>query len=382
MRTERYAYRRRSWQLLAQAFDAVGTALVRPGGRRDPVSLPPRGRVLILRLDHLGDVLFATPALRALRAGLPEAHLTLLVRPEAAPLVRAGDLVDEVRSFPAPWFARPARRVALREWVALCRWMAAADFDAALDLRGDVRHLSCMALARVPVRLGYPRTGGGFWLSHAVPYRATHEVERNVDLVRVLVPAATAGELAAPAIEPAAAAWAEAVLRESGLDARRPLVLVHPGAGYPSKRWEAAALAHTLERCLAPGDLQAVLVGGPDDVPEALARRVAIPSLAGRTSLAGLRALLGRAAAYLGHDSGPSHLAVAAGVPSVLLYAGVNELAEWGPWGGVVRIFHAPVACSPCGLAVCNRAHECMRDLDPAAVAAAVRELAGVNRGA
>jgi ADP-heptose:LPS heptosyltransferase len=378
----RYVYRRRSRRWLAGLFDAAGRLLVRP-----PVAapLPVLRRILILRLDHLGDVLFATPALRALRDGLPDAHLSLLVSPAAAALVSPGDLVDEVRSFAAPWFARPPRRGGVRDALALARWMRDARFDAVLDLRGDVRHLACMALARIPVRLGYGRTGGGFWVTHPVPDRAVHEVERNLDLVRVLVPGATAGPLVPPRLPPGAQAQAVRLLREAGCEPGQPLVVVHPGAGYPSKRWEPELLARSVEELHAAGSLQLLLVGGADDVPEAraLASHLAspLPSLVGSTSLLELLAVLQRAAVFLGHDSGPAHLAVASGVPCVLLYSGVNDLAAWGPWQGRVRVFRTPVPCSPCGLRVCNRAHECMRDLDPRAVAETVLAFAGGDEG-
>jgi ADP-heptose:LPS heptosyltransferase len=370
----RYAFRRRSWRALAGLFDRCGAALVRRAAPAIP--LGPAPRVLVLRLDHLGDVLFATPALRALRAGLPGAHVTLAVGPWAAPLVAAGELVDAVHVFAAPWFARPPRRGVVGPGLEFARWVRAGHFDVGIDLRGDVRHLACMAWAGVPVRLGYGRTGGGFWITHPVTYRAAHEVERNLDLVRVLVPGAAPGALASPPVSAGDAAWASVVVRELGLDARRPLVLVHPGAGYPSKRWEAAALAQTLTLAVRAADLHVVLVGGTDDKEAArvLAAQLerAPASLVGRTTLGQLGALLQHATVFVGHDSGPAHLAVAHGVRCVLLYSGVNDIAQWGPWRGHVQVFRTPVPCSPCGLSVCNRAHECMRDLAPAEVASAI----------
>jgi ADP-heptose:LPS heptosyltransferase len=379
MERQRYAYRRRTWRLLAGLFDRVGGTLVRRP-RRAAGGAPPR-RVLIVRLDHLGDVLFATPALRALRTGMPGAHLTLVVGPWAAPLVAASGLVDEVHCFAAPWFERPPRRSGWWAWLGLVRWMRAARFDVALDLRGDVRHLAGVALAGVPQRLGYGRTGGGFWITDPVPDRPVHEVERNLDLVRVLLPGATAGALELPPTGAEDTAWAERELRESGWDARRPLVLVHPGAGYPAKRWESEALARTLDLVSESAAVHLVLIGGAGDEADAraLGDRMRRPpaSLVGRTSLGQVCALLRRAAVFVGHDSGPAHLAVASGVRCVLLYSGVNDLAAWGPWRGRVQVFRTPVPCSPCGLPVCNRSHECMRDIVPEEVAAAIRGAAG-----
>jgi ADP-heptose:LPS heptosyltransferase len=253
------------------------------------------------------------------------------------------------------------------------------DFDVAIDLRGDVRHLAWFALAGVPIRLGYGRTGGGFWLTREPRFRAVHEVERNLDLVRQLVPEAQAGPLVPVPIGGDDIAAAHAVLPEAGCDPQGPYVVCHPGAGYASKRWEPESLARALDRLEGLGLGRTVLVGTASDaemVQAVLRHTQTAPAVAvGRTALRPLAALLQGARLFLGHDSGPSHLAVAMQTPCVLLYSGVNDPTEWGPWQGKVRLLHAPVECSPCGLRDCNRQHECMRGFGPDEVVAAARAL-------
>jgi heptosyltransferase-2 len=347
--------------------------------------MPPLRRVLVIRLDHLGDGIFAGPALRALRHGLPGAEIVLLGGPWASALYAGTGLVDEVRSVQVPWFDRP-RRNGLGDWGALARWVNAWGFDAALDLRGDVRHLVWLALARIPVRLGYPRTGGGFLCTHPVVERDVHEVERNVDLVRVLVRQAEAGPLVPVPWSARDAEAAQSSLRAAGTTPDEPYVVFHVGAGYASKRWEPESMAAALDRIEAQGTGRAVLVGtdadrdAVDAVVRHARRRPAL--VVGWTTLPQLAALVARARAFVGHDSGPAHIAVAAGVPSVLVYSGVNDPRRWGPWGGKVHLLHAPVECSPCGLAVCNRQHECMRGFGPDDVAAGVRALLGAGEPA
>lgn len=373
----RYAFRRRWHRALAFVFDALGGLIWRfvPGAPR-PEALR---RVLVLRLDHLGDGLFAGAALRALRSALPDAEIVLLGGPWAEELYAGTGPADVIRGVEVPWFARPKRGGGLAAWIRLARWVRAQRFDAALDLRGDVRHLVWFACASIPVRLGYGRTGGGFLITHPTPYRDVHEVERNLDLVRALV-----GEVEAGPLVPVP--FAESDSAAAAATAAGPYVVFHVGAGYDSKRWEPEAMARAIDLVEASGAGRAVLVGTRADhaAVEAVLRHVRTPPLVlvGRTTLRQLAALVAGARAFVGHDSGPSHLAVAMGVPAVLVYSGVNDPRLWGPWQGRVALLHSPVECSPCGLARCNRAHECMTGLDPTQVVRALVELVGAREPA
>jgi ADP-heptose:LPS heptosyltransferase len=379
----RYAFRKRTVRALARGFDAVGGSLWRRAAARPARAAAPR-RILLVRLDHLGDALFLGPALAALREGLPEAELVLLGGPWVEPLYAGTGVVDSIRVAEVPWFARPRRRGGLPTWVELLRWIRSRRFDAAIDFRGDVRHLAWFALAGIPVRLGYGRTGGAFLLTDPVPYRRAHEVERNLDLVRVLVPAAAPGPLRPLPYTAADRDRVDDLLQSVGCSRHRAIVAFHVTTGYPSKRWEPEAMARAIDLVDESGLGRAVVVGTEAEraTIDAVVRRTRTSPfvLAGRTRLTELAALLHRARAFVGHDSGPGHLAVAAGVPTVLLYSGVNDLEEWGPWRGTVRVLTAFAECSPCGLAVCNRQHECMRPIAPEAVVAALRELVSAHR--
>jgi heptosyltransferase-2 len=293
--------------------------------------------------------------------------------------------VNAVRVGDVPWFARPRRGGGVGAWLEILAWIRRQHFDAAIDFRGDIRHLAWLALARIPVRLGYGRTGGGFWLTHPVPYRDVHEVERNLDLVRALVPQAVAGPLLPVQVDAEAVRAADALLAEAGGGGDRRPVIFHVTAGYSSKCWEPESMAQAIDLVHECG-LGPVLVIGTAAEAQAIAavvERSRHPPrvVAGRTTLPQLVALLGRARGFVGHDSGPAHLAVASGVPSVLVYSGVNALRSWGPWGGRTQVLHHEVECSPCGLAICNRNHECMRGIAPQAVVAALRELVGSRSG-
>lgn len=333
----RYVYRSAFKRLAAGVFDALGTAAVRiaTGGwglRPRAESLTSPRRILVVRLDHLGDVCFSRPALAALKAGFPEARLTTLTSGAGAELMRRDPNVDEALVWEAPWFARPGSPRPATGFLALARDLRRRRFDLALDLRGDLRHLVLLWLAGVPARAGYGITGGGF-LAHVVPRLAvgTHEVERGLDLAAAV--GATARPRRFTPLRVSAAERRGALARWQG---RGPRVLVHPGAGDPAKRWPAARFAQVCDALTAAG-CRVALIGTASEQAGAAAVRAACPrpleDWCGRTSLAELLALIDTADLVLGHDSGPAHLAVTQGVPAVLLWSETNDPQEWGPWG-------------------------------------------------
>ncbi len=161
---------------------------------------------------------------------------------------------------------------------------------------------------------------------------ADHEIVRWLRLVNA-VGATAATHLEFPL---APADWAEAdrVLGSQGVDPERPVIVLHPGSRVAAKRWPAESFAEAAD-CLAPRlRAQVVITGGEDELPVACevarAMKSDVSVVAGNTSLGGLGALLSRARLVLTNDTGPSHLAVAVGAPSVTLF-GPTDPARWGP---------------------------------------------------
>jgi heptosyltransferase-2/heptosyltransferase-3 len=174
--------------------------------------------------------------------------------------------------------------------------------------------------------------------------------------------------------------WAIAWLAEHGLAAQARFVVVHPGTGGPDKHWLPDRWSNVADALLGQTTgLSVVLTGGPGEealVAEVAARMHARPfTLAGQTSLGQLAALLERATLVLGVDSGPLHLAVAVGTPTIHLF-GPSDAARFGPWGDPQRhvIVRAGLWCSPCGVfAACPRGlaiAECMEQISVAHVVA------------
>ncbi len=352
------------------------------GGKRGRVLPPERlanARILIIRPDHLGDLLFLGPALRWLRTRLPAAHITLAAGSWAKPaLPGLTDGYDELIEIPFPAFERGGRAGVLQRWELLWRWsrpLRAKRYDAALIARPD--HWWGALLARfagVPLRLGFDTPETAPWLTQALPPAREHAVASNLRLVAALTGARLQPD---PATHPLRFELTSRDLGDAdkllfdifGVDDVHPLAVIHPGSGAAIKLWEPEKWREIARR-LADAGVRVLVTGGPDEIP--LTRAVAaVPSgdvidLGGQTSFSVLAALLHRADIALGPDSGPLHLAVAAGTPTVHLY-GPSDPMLFGPWGDPVRhrIIASAWNCAPCGKFDWPDlpAHGCVRDI-------------------
>ncbi len=351
-----------------------------------PAGLPQR--LLLIRPDHLGDLLFLGPALRWLRAEHAAATLTLLAGPWAAPALPAlAGTYDDLLLAPLPGFERAARAGLRQRWQMLPQWAATLRrrrFDAALIFRPD--HwwgAMAAALAGIPCRLGYAATETAPWLTQALLLPREHAAASNLRLAGALL-----GQR--PALDPAAhplrfdlrpqdVAAVGRLLAAAGVAPDRRLAVIHPGAGAASKLWEAGKWAE-VARALAARGLVVLVTGGPGE--EALAAQAAAGSdaidLAGRTDFGQLAALLARADLVLGPDSGPLHLAVAVGAATVHLF-GPADPVIFGPWGPGARhvVVQSHWACAGCGRFDWPDlpAHGCVREIEVDRVLQAVADL-------
>ncbi|RMF32273.1 MAG: glycosyltransferase family 9 protein [Chloroflexi bacterium] len=339
--------------------------------------------ILVIRPDHLGDLLFTTPALSHLRQRHPEARITALVGPWGEPVLANHPDLDAVWTLPFPGFTRrpkPSPWQPYRLLIQAARRLRRHRFGMALVLRFDHWWGALLAyLAGIPHRIGYAVPEVAPFLTQALPYRpGRHEVLQNLTLVGA---EGEGGWERWPLRFPVRAedgAWAEA--RFGG---ERPIA-IHPGAGAPVKRWRVEGWAQVADGLARLTGAPMVLTGtaGERSLCEAVAAQTRSRPvvLAGETTLGQLAALFARCRLVLGPDSGPLHLAVAVGTPTLHLYGPV-DVATFGPWGPPDR-HRVLVSAWPC--VPCNRLdyppervdhHPCLREIRPEAVLAAARDL-------
>jgi lipopolysaccharide heptosyltransferase II len=326
--------------------------------------------ILLVRLRLIGDVVFTTPAVRAIRRHYPDARIAYVVEEEAAPVVGRNPHIDALIVAASPH--APGR---LRADAALIRRLRRERFDLAIDFHGGPRSSLLTWLSGAPRRIGYEVAGRSWMYTTRVPrpraLRPRHSVTGQWDLLLPLGIAPPDPEVDAVEMpeDPAAAAAVDRRLDAAGVGASDPLIVVHVSAGNPFRRWPAASFVELICR-LASKDpkRRIILTSGPSDAQAAAAilrdararlaahERPAIVEC-GEFDLAELRALMGRAALYIGGDSGPLHIAGTTGVPVVGLYGPTLPIRSQPFRSGRFISVAAEVpdlACRPCDQRKCE----------------------------
>jgi ADP-heptose:LPS heptosyltransferase len=324
-------------------------------------------RVAVLRARMLGDMLCATPALRALRHAWPEAELTLIGLPWARGLAERLASVDRFLAFPG-WPGQPETPAgdaqALRHWLGTCR---RERFDLVLQMHGSGERINAVVGAmgaHCCAGFGLP-TGGAARLPW--PARGS-EVERLLTLTDRLGVARRGTRLDFPLCD-ADRDRAEQLC--AGLHGRR-FAIVHPGSQLPSRRWAPGRFAAVAD-ALAERGLAIVLTGsmGERALTQQVADAMRAPALdlAGCTSLWQLGALVEWASQVVCNDTGISHIAAALGTPSVVVANG-SDVARSAPADAQRhRVFWHDLPCRPCSHAVCPNGDACALAVPAAAVA-------------
>lgn len=354
-------------------------------GRGAPPGWEGVRRVLAVRLDNIGDVVMLSPALRAVRAALPGASVTLMASPagsQAAPLL--GE-VDDVLVLRAVWQDAswdmpldPDREL------ALVRDLAGRAFDAAVIFTSFSQSpyppaYACY-LAGIPIRLGQSKEFGGSLLSRWVraPEDRVHQAERNLHLLEGAGFAVPDRDLRLE-VPPEADAEAAATLAACGVDPDGPFVLVAPGASAAARRYPAERF--TRAASLLAAELPVVAIGSERERPaleRAFARAgPAVRTLIGRTEVPHLAAIVRRSSLVVANNSLAIHLADAFERPVVVTYSGTDLESQWMPRSAPAVALRRPTFCSPCYRFECPYALECL-DVPPEEVAAVgLRLLAG-----
>jgi len=315
-------------------------------------------RLLILRLSALGDAVHALPTLEAIRAAHPDAYLGWLVESGAAPLVEGHPALDAVHVWPRRQWRRTGLGTLFSRSRDLFRSISNERYDAVLDLQGLLRSGLAARLCGAPRRIGFggaeSREGNRFFMTerHTIGPEILHIVDRNLALAAralgFVPPAQSKAPL--PRFVPLPPVNRDACHL---IEAARPLIVLNPGAGWAAKRWPTtrfAELAILLRQrwptahitvTLGPGE-ENLLAGIRDSLrsmnqqPDDLLRPLPI------LPLRELVALLRECDLMISGDTGPLHIAAAAGVACVGLYAEVPARRN-GPYGDRVRVIERNV---------------------------------------
>jgi len=304
--------------------------------------------ILVVRTDRIGDVILTTPAIKALKESFPAARVTVLVSPLTQDLVRGNPFVDEVMVDD-----RSGVHKGLMGYRRLVRAVKERRFDLAVIFHTKRRTNLLCFLAGIPQRLGYRDKKFGFLLTAPVAderFKGTkHEAQYCLDLLRCIGINNSALGMVLP-FEPAAEQWAEGFFREHYLDPDRKVIAVNAGASDATKQWPPHRFAELITGMVEKYACPIVLIGTANDksaVQKILALvKTPVCDLTGQTSVAQLASLLKRCRLLVSNDSGPVHVAAAAGTPVVSIFTrnqpGINP-ERWKPLGPSHRVVFPPL---------------------------------------
>ncbi len=323
-------------------------------------------RMVVVRPDHLGDVLLTTPALGLLRAAFPSADITLLVGPWSRDVAARQPAVDHVGEIRFPGFERGIPASILQRYTGLAvlaRRLSTERYDAAIIMRPDFWWGAWLAAAAgIPVRLGYAHPEVQPFLTHAIPVAARrHSAVDALELARTAARRWGTPQLTTawqPGVPPLSfplrsADRHDAVqrLHKAGITPTESFVLVHIGAGAAVKRWTRSNWISLIVRIKDHLGVPVLVCGGPTEQAEVavIAAAAGGVTLSSGASFATLGAVMQRAMAVVGADSGAMHLAVAVGAPTTTLF-GPADPVVYGPWGAPRRhaVVTSAMICSPC----------------------------------
>ena len=339
-------YRFRHWfkRLSVFCFDFVGNVLFFPAKSlfKKSIDLGHISRIVVIRLDHIGDVIMTQPAISALTEHFPNSEIDLVVSKEAYPLFKNWPGLHKVIVSENNWFSRKTARLeAIKEFVRLAFLLKRTKYDIGIDFRGDLRNVFLMFFSGITYRLGYNATGGDFllWKNLGDSF-GKHQVNANLDLLKFLEIKPN------DHLRPFVFSDNEEknVYKKFGellSQTKNNRIVIHPGAGNIKKCWGFDKFNCLSKKMCNEINCQIVLIGTEEEkrkAPDLSFESERVFDLRGKTELSDLSIIFRNSKIFIGNDSGPAHLAAAEGMHIILISSGTNDISCWHPWTSKLSI--------------------------------------------
>jgi heptosyltransferase-2 len=340
---------------------------------KQAITFPANAHILVVKLAGIGDLLLATPALRALRETYPQARIDLLVTPDSAGLLTGWDVLDNIIvldkylfDYPQQMLIRPHNL--LRLW-PIWRALRTGHYDAVLLMHhltlpfGRLKYQLLTYATGAKWRVGLDN-GHGWFLNVRVKdegFGAQHEVEYNMGIAQAVGSIIRSTSLTVPLTDEERRQARKLIYRDAEPESvQRPIIAMHPGSGGYStaRRWAPERFAQLADALFHDVGGQLLLLGGPEEaklhqqVISDMHSAMPVRSLAGKGSIKIAAAVLGLVDLFVGNDSALMHLAVAMGAPTVAIF-GLTNFKAWGPYTGDAKsqratVVHLDLPCMPC----------------------------------
>lgn len=336
-------------------------------------------RILLLRLERIGDLLMTLGAINAVRDRVPDSTIHLVVGSWNESLVPLISGIDSYETLDVPWLARHTSGTSLSGLIQRAGAWRTRRFDLAVNFEPDIRTNLLLSLSRAPRRVGFSSAGGDAFLTDSLVYEpVAHTAANAVRLVDVALPRDPShgrtenrhARLHVP--EPARQ---QALTLLDNPDPSAFFVGIHASGGRAIKQWLPDRFAEVAARIARNFSGAVVLTGTPEDRPIVDRISSRLPADVRRIDVAGvmdlpvLAGLLERLNLFVTADTGPMHLAAAVGTPVVGLF-GPSDPRRYGPLSNRARVVTADLWCRPCNrvrrppVRCEGRVPDCMEGID------------------
>jgi predicted lipopolysaccharide heptosyltransferase III len=333
--------------------------------------------VLIIKLRYIGDVLLATPTVRAIKAARPDVRVTMMVNRGSEDVLSGNPDLDEILVLDKGSLAAQWRFiVGLRH----------RRFDTVIDLTDGDRSAFLSWISGAPVRIGFndeDRWRGRCYTEVVRPVAdVRHRIDRDLEALKFIGIQAGSKD---PQLwlTPEEENSGDQLLDQLGVQRSQSIVILQPAARYWFKAWPPERFAELADHLTFQYSCQVLIGGSQQDIDLAQQiRQMAKSSLinmAGRTTIRQFAAIAKKSALFVGSDSGAMHIAAAVGTPMVALF-GPSNPDEWGPHSDRVKVLYKGLDCRACFHPTCERGElNCMKQLSVQEVCAAAVQLLEVG---
>jgi len=343
-------------------------------------------KILVHCPSWVGDLVMATPALRAIRENNPAAHIALLVRPQVREVIEGLPYYDEIIDYDSKSLHRKWKKKFF-----LSRKLKKSRFSLALILPNSFSSAAVSFLAGIPARIGFNTNARGFMLTHTIPPPADQGKKLPISMVEryLMICEELHYKISShKTILSFSSNTREAVNKlyhQREINRNKPLVTFIPGASFgASKCWPPEYFAQLGDYLTEKHDAQILIIPGPREQEiacriKSLMRHRPFTFAREIISLEYLKAIIGDSALVVTNDTGPRHFAVALNIPVVVIMGPTDP--RYSNYGlEKTRLLREELECSPCHLKVCPSDHRCMRNISADKVLKACEEFLSIKR--
>jgi len=324
-------------------------------------------KILIVRTDRLGDVVLSTPVIKNLRLSFPKSHIAFICRPYTKDALCGNPYLNEVIIYD-----KYDKHKSMFSTIKFAFSLRKKKFDWIIILHPTNRVHLIAFLSGIPQRVGWDKKLG-FLLNVKIPHRKQegkkHELEYTLDVLRKIDIPIKDKSTYFP-INDLAIKRVVTLLRDKGIEADRKVLVIHPSASCPSKRWAQDKFSELIGLLSGKVNYPIVIITakGEEIFAKEVVEKNQVIDLRGKLSIGELGALLKRAVLFISNDSGPVHIAASLDIPVISIFGrknpGLSPL-RWAPIGENSFYFHKDVGCRTCLAHNCQKGFICLDKISP-----------------